>query len=57
MTKAKLEAKVKKLERTVRELQRWSHAPFDFTHLVRRLEALERKHELPDGTPIKRSRT
>lgn len=53
----KVERRLKKLERRVCELQRWSHPPFDFTHLVRRLEALERKQELPDGTPINRSRT
>lgn len=55
MTKAQLEERVKMLERAVRKLQKVAHEPFDFTHLVRRLEVLERKRELPDGTPANRT--
>lgn len=32
----------RELERRVARLEKWAHEPFDFSHLIRRLEKLEK---------------
>lgn len=38
------EVKIRELTKRVKELEKHSHEPFDFTHLIERLEKLEAKN-------------